>query len=235
MKFIVEFRIFEEFPGLNVGIVRGKNIDNLGESAEIMHLIRKEEAVIRSECDSETLSQHPKIQAWRKAYSSFGAKPKKYKSSVESLYRMILKGSSLRHINRIVDIYNYISLKHMVPVGGDDTAKVDGDIYLKFAQGDEPFNALNSEEIETAKEGEVVYTDAKEVLCRRWNWRECEKTKMREDTKEVLLVVEGLPPVTKEEVKEIIDELGGLISQYCQGETKTNILDEANREVEIQK
>jgi len=73
------------------------------------------------------------------------------------------------------------------------------------------------------------------VLCRRWNWRECEKTKMREDTKEVLLVVEGLPPVTKKEVKEIIEELSGLISQYCQGETKTNILDEANREVEIQK
>lgn len=235
MKFVVEFKIFKEFPGLNVGIVRGKNIDNLGKSAEIMSLIRKEEAAIRSECDSETLSQHPKIKAWRKAYSSFGAKPKKYKSSVESLYRMILKGSGLRHINKIVDIYNYISLKHMVPVGGDDTAKVNGDIHLKFAHGDEPFTALKSEEIETAKEGEVVYTDAKEVLCRRWNWRECEKTKMREGTKEVLLVVEGLPPITKKEVKEIIEELSGLISQYCQGETKTNILDEANREVEIQK
>jgi len=233
MKFIIEPKIFEEFPGLKVGIVRGRHIDNRGKNDEIMRLIREKEAEIRSEFDSETLSQHPKIQAWRKAYSSFGAKPKKYRSSVESLYRMILKGNDLRPINKIVDIYNYISLKYMVPVGGDDTAKVDGDILLKFSRGDEPFTALNSEERETAKEGEVVYADSREVLCRRWNWRECDKTKMTESTKDVLLVVEGLPPVTKEEVKEIIEELSGFIMEYCNGETKIYILDEANHEAEI--
>lgn len=229
MKFIIDAEIFERFPGLKVGVVQGKNIDNRGDGDEIMRLIREREEEIRREFDSETLSQHPKIQAWRRAYSSFGAKPKKYKSSVESLYRMILKGIELRHINKVVDIYNYISLKHTVPVGGDDKAKVDGDIRLKFARGDEPFTPLGAEETESAKEGEVIYADSKEVLCRRWNWRECEKTKMMEDTKDVLLVIEGLPPVTKEEVKEIIEELSGLIREYCNGETKINILDEANR------
>jgi lysyl-tRNA synthetase class 2 len=195
--------------------------------------IREREVEIQREFDSETLSQHPKIRAWRQAYSSFGAKPKKYKSSVESLYWLVLKGNELRSINKIVDIYNYISLKHLVPVGGDDTAKVDGDIRLKFARGDEPFTPLNSEEIETPKEGEVVYTDSKEVLCRRWNWRECDKTKMTEDTREALLVVEGLPPVTKEEMQKIIEELSTLISEYCSGETRTFILDGASREAEI--
>ena len=229
MKFIIDAEIFERFPGLKVGVVQGKNIDNRGDGDEIMRLIREREEEIRREFDSETLSQHPKIQAWRRAYSSFGAKPKKYKSSVESLYRMILKRIELRHINKVVDIYNYISLKHTVPVGGDDTAKVDGDIRLKFARGDEPFTPLGTDETESAKEGEVIYADSKEVLCRRWNWRECEKTKMMEDTKDVLLVIEGLPPVTKEEVKEIIEELSGLIREYCNGETKINILDEANR------
>jgi len=233
MKFIVEPRIFEEFPGLNIGIVRGKRIDNHGESAEIVHLIREKEGEIRREFDSETLSQHPKIQTWRQAYSSFGAKPKKYKSSVESLYRLVLKGNELRPINKIVDLYNYISLKHLVPVGGDDTGKVEGDIQLKFARGDEPFTPLNSEETETPKQGEVIYADSKEVLCRRWNWRECDKTKMTEDTKEVLLVVEGLLPVTKEEVQRIIEELGTLISKYCSGETRIFILDAASQEVNL--
>jgi DNA/RNA-binding domain of Phe-tRNA-synthetase-like protein len=233
MKFMINPRIFEKFPGLKVGIVRAKQIDNRGESAEIVRLIREREVEIRRKFDPERLSQHPKISAWREAYSSFGAKPKKYKSSVESLYRVILKGNELRPINKIVDIYNYISLKHLVPVGGDDTAKVEGDIQLKFAHGDESFTALNSEEIETPKEGEVVYTDSKEVLCRRWNWRECDKTKMTEDTGEVLLVVEGLPPVTKEEVQRIIEELSTLIRDYCSGETRISILDVASQEVEI--
>ena len=137
---------------------------------------------------------------------------------------MILNGTQLRHINKIVDIYNYISIKHMVPVGGDDIDKVDGDIVLKFAEGDEPFTELNSEEIKNPRSGEVVYVDDKEVLCRRWNWRDCNKSKMTEESKNIALVIEVLPPVTKEKVEQIIEELGGLVQKLCGGEISTKIL-----------
>jgi lysyl-tRNA synthetase class 2 len=233
MKLKIDTKIFEMFPGLKIGVVTARNIDNHGFSDEIMQLIREKEREIRENYDTETLSQHPKINSWRGAYSSFGAKPKKYKSSVESLYRMILKGLDLRHINKIVDLFNYISIKYMIPAGGDDMAKVDGDTTLKFAVGDEPFTALNSKEKETAKEGEVVYTDSKEVLCRRWNWRECDKTKMTEETKDVILVIEALPPVTREELDKVEEELKRLITEYCGGEIRTDILDDGKREIEV--
>lgn len=233
MKFRVDSKVFKRFPGLNLGIVFAKQINNQGECAEIMHLIREKEKEIRENYDTETLSQHPKIESWRRAYSSFGARPKKYKSSVESLYRMILRGVDLRHINKVVDIYNYISIKHMIPAGGDDSENVEGDIVLKFARGDEPFTALNSTEKEAAKEGEVVYVDDKEVLCRRWNWRECDKTKMTEKTRKVVMVVEGLPPVKREEVQEITQDLSGLVRKYCSADARTVILNEARSEVEI--
>ena len=233
MKLKIDTKIFERFPGLRLGVVTARNIDNHGLSDGIMQLIREKEKEIRENYDTETLSQHPKIHSWRGAYSSFGAKPKKYKSSVESLYRMILKGLDVRHINKIVDLFNYISIKHTIPSGGDDMAKVDGDIILKFAAGDEPFTALNSQERGTAKEGEVVYADSKEVLCRRWNWRECDKTKMTEETKDVALVIEALPPVTREELENVQDDLSQLITEYCGGEIRTYILDETKRETEI--
>ena len=233
MKLKIDTKIFEKFPGLKIGVVTAKNIDNHGLNEEIMQLIREKEKEIRENYNTETLSQHLKINSWRGAYSSFGAKPKKYKSSVESLYRMVLKGLDLRHINKIVDLYNYISLKRMIPAGGDDRAKVDGDIILKFADGNEPFTALNSTERETAKEGEVVYADSKEVLCRRWNWRECDKTKMTEETKDVILVIEALPPVTREELEEVEEDLSRLITEYCGGEIRTEILDKGKRETEI--
>lgn len=233
MKFKIDSKIFENFPELNIGIVTVKGIDNTGSNEEIMNLIREKENQIRETFNTETLSQNPKIDAWRKAYSSFGAKPKKYKCSVENLYRMILQGIELRHINKIVDIYNYISIKHIIPVGGDDINKIDGNITLKFAKGNEPFVELNSEETKNPKEGEVVYVDDKEVLCRRWNWRECDKSKMTEETKNVALVVEGLPPVTKEEIRQIIDELSDLIQKFCHGDIKTFILDSSAPETEI--
>ena len=233
MKLKVDSQIFKTFPGLNLGVVIARQIDNTGSADEVIGLIRKREREIRENYNTETLSQEPKIESWRKAYSAFGAKPKKYKSSVESLYRMILKGVDLRPINKIVDIYNYISVKHMIPAGGDDAEKVDGDIVLRFAGGDERFTALNSDETETAKEGEVIYSDDKEVLCRRWNWRECDKTKMKEETREVVLVVEGLPPVTREELNAALDDLSQMIVEYCGGEIRTAVLDEVNTEVEI--
>jgi lysyl-tRNA synthetase class 2 len=233
MKLKIDTKIFVKFPELKIGVVTARNIDNHGPSDETMQLIREKEKEIRENYDTESLSQNPKINSWREAYSSFGAKPKKYKSSVESLYRMVLKGLDLRHINKIVDLYNYISLKHMIPAGGDDRAKVDGDITLKIAVGNEPFTALNSKEKETAKEGEVVYVDGKEVLCRRWNWRECDKTKMTEETKDVILVIEALPPATREELAAVGEDLTRLIIKYCGGEIRTDILDEAEREIEI--
>lgn len=233
MKFKIDDKIFEQFPSLNVGIVIAKGIDNTGESADVLSMISEQSTSIKSQYDLATLTDAPKIHAWREVYSAFGAKPKKYTCSVENLYRMILEGVQLRHINKIVDIYNSISLKHMIPVGGDDIDKVDGDITLRFATGEEPFIRLNSDDVDHPKEGEVIYADNKEVLCRRWNWRECDKSKMTEQTKNVTLVVEGLSPVSQEDIQSIVEELGQLVEKFCDGEISTHVLNSENKEIDI--
>ena len=231
MKFVVDEKIFVAFSGLHIGLLIVKGMDNQGSNPDLMRLLHERQGQIREELTSEILSQKPRIAAWRTAYSAFGAKPKKYKSSVESLYRMTLKGIDLRHINTIVDAYNLISLRHMVPVGGDDVSRVEGDIRLTFAGGDETFRPLNSTETEIVRAGEVVYCDSVEVLCRRWNWRECDKTKMTELTTDVVLVVEGLPPVTREDVGEILADLSQLVEEYCGGSIRRAILDVNHSEV----
>ncbi len=233
MKFSINKEIFKKFSDLNIGVVIAKDIDNIGESEEILSLIKEKSQEIKENYQTDTLSQNPKINAWRKAYSSFGAKPKKNKCSVENLYRMVLNEIELKHINKLVDIYNYISLKHMIPAGGDDIDKIDGNIELTFAEGDEQFTELNSDETKNPKEGEIIYKDDKDVLCRRWNWRECEKSKMTESTKNVAIVVEGLSPFTENEIKEITQELSELIQKYCSGTTDTHILNVNNSEINI--
>ncbi len=225
MKFSVHSDIFYRFPGLYLGMVVVSGIDNRGQSEDIQRKTREKEEEIQQKFLSETLSLHPNIQAWRRAYAAFGAKPKKFKSSIESLYRMVLKGMELRSINLLVDIYNYVSLSHMIPLGGDDLDKVVGGITLCFASGDEPFTPLNSLETEIVKEGEVIYTDEKEVLCRRWNWRECDKTKMMPETKNAVLILEGLPPVRREDIEFAAEDLRILIHKLCQGEIKVFFLD----------
>lgn len=224
MKFKIEEPVLEKFPGLRIGILTGKDINNAGINEEISSKNREIEKEAREKFSLETLVNEPKINDWRQAYASFGAKPKTYKNSVEALMRRILKGDSLPGINKVVDIYNSISVKHALPAGGDDIDKINGDIVLTIAKGGEPFTVLGSMQEETAEEGEVIYRDDKEVLCRRWNWRECDKTKMTEETKSICLVIEALKSTTIEELETALNELKDNIERYCGGATETHIL-----------
>ncbi|HBL39053.1 TPA: hypothetical protein DDZ10_00015 [Candidatus Uhrbacteria bacterium] len=217
MRFSIDRNIFATFPGLHLGVVEARGIDNAGSSTELMELVRAQQERIRATMSLGSYSEDPRFVAWQEAYGAFGGKPKKYRCSVENLYRMTLEGMDLRHINTLVDLYNLVSLKHKLPVGGDDLDRIEGDIRLTFATGEESFVILGAEGIDHPKPGEVIYRDDKEVLCRRWNWRECDKTKMAETTKNALLVVEGLPPATKEDVTTATKELMDLIEHFCGG------------------
>lgn len=226
MKFKIDYKILDKFPGLTIGVVICKNLDNSGTQEKIQKEIKTQEKNIRGKYNTETLSQTPKIDIWRKAYSAFGAKPKENKSSVENLYRLVLEGVNLRHINKLVDIYNLISLKHMVPVGGEDIDKVQGDVILTFAELNEPgVLLLGDKEPRSPHKGEVIYKDDISAICRRWNWREADRTKFTEETKNCFLVIEGLLPVTKQEVENVAKELKDLVQKFCGGDISYKILD----------
>ena len=95
------------------------------------------------------------------------------------------------------------------------------------------FIPLNSDEAEEARPGEVIYRDDGGVLCRRWNWRECDRTKMRAGTERVCLVVEGLPPVRRADMEPIKDDLASRISLRCGGRVQSVILDARHREASL--
>lgn len=234
MKFKIDRKIFEKFPGLTIGVIICKNLNNSGTQEEVQKEIRKQENDIRAKYNTETLSQTPKIDVWRKTYSAFGAKPKENKSSVENLYRLVLQGVNLRHINKLVDIYNFISLKHMVPVGGEDIDKIQGDVVLTFAEPNEPaVLLLGDKEPRPPHAGEVIYKDNISAICRRWNWREADRTKFTEETKNCFLVIEGLLPVTKEEIEEATKELKELVQKFCGGNITYQIVDDKHFEIDL--
>lgn len=233
MKLTISSKIFKKFPKLNVGIIIAKKINNTGSDEKIYHLLEEVAKLIKLDFIPTDLAKHPLISPWRTAYSEFGAKPSKYNSSVEALMRRILKGETIPRINKAVDIYNYLSLKHLIPMGADDLDKVDGDITLALADGGEIFIPLNSTEVEHPEKGEVIYRDHRNVLCRRWNWRDCDKTKILEQTKNAIFYVEGLPPITKDKLKQVCEELVTLITTFCEGEVSYHILDIANPEIEF--
>jgi DNA/RNA-binding domain of Phe-tRNA-synthetase-like protein len=153
----------------------------------------------------------PVLDAWRDAYRAFGAKPQRTRPSVDALLRRAPAG--LPEINRLVDTYNAISVKHGLPVGGEDLDTYRGAPRLVRAAGDEPFDTVAGGEpaVEYPEFGEVVWRDDEGVTCRRWNWRQCVRTRVTERTSTVLFLLERLDPMPLDALRAAGDELVGLL------------------------
>jgi DNA/RNA-binding domain of Phe-tRNA-synthetase-like protein len=141
---------------------------------------------------------HPHLEAWRAAFRAFGAK--RYSCSAEAL---IARGASLPRINALVDRYNAVSMRWAVPVGGEDLDRVAGSVRLVFAEGDEPFNGPD----EHPRRGEVVWVDSVGVTCRRWNWRQCVRTRLTGETTRAYFLFDALPALSDGELSSAMDDL----------------------------
>jgi DNA/RNA-binding domain of Phe-tRNA-synthetase-like protein len=177
--------------------------------------------------EGEEIGSLPEIAPWRAAYQSFGAKPSKYKSSIENMLRSVRAGR-IRGINPLVDLYNAVSLTHRLPCGGEDLAQIQGDIRLTRAVGGEHFIPLGADSQDPPFPGEVIYRDDIGAICRCWNWREAERTKITHETTDVFLAIEALPPVSDEQLQVAVDELSNLIERHLGGHVINQILTPAS-------
>lgn len=232
MKLSVHPQIFTTFdnPRIAVTVITGTN--NRADITAFEPELKALAAKLEQAYGNQVISQLPKIAAWREAYRQFGVKAKDYPSSIEALYKRVAKGGSVAGINPLVDIYNYISLKHMLPAGGEDTDKMSGDLQLTFATANEaPVTVLGKDEAQAPAEGEVIYKDDEGTICRRWNWREVARTILTDDTTNCILALEALNPVTDEELHAAQQELGTLVQQYCGGNVQHFTVSQANAEI----
>lgn len=226
--------LIQKYPSLTTGLVLAKRIINGPSSPEVEQLLRPLEAELPLRFDPATLSSHPHIASWRQAYSAFGVKPSKYNSAPELLVRRVLKDGGLPRINKLVDLCNYLSLKYILPAAAYDLAAIKGDITVGLAKGTERFLPLYGTEIEPPEPGEVVYQDEEKCLSRRWNWRQCEQARIRPETENVVITVEGLEKISPLEVERATAELAQLVPQLCGGTATQFILNRTQPWAELE-
>ncbi len=234
MRYILSEKILEKFPTASLAIIAVRGIDNSNSNQEILGMLRFIEEEIRIKFQNTILSEHPRIKMWREAYSAFGSKPSKYICSVEAMIKRILKGGSIPDINSIVNLYNYISLKCLISAGGDDADRIEGDVALTLANGDEKFLEIGKTEAEHPDKGEAIFKDAKDVLGRKWNWRQSDKTKITKESRNINLQIEGVHPVAKKEIMEAGSELAALLDKFFNAKSKIYFLDKGNALAEIE-
>jgi DNA/RNA-binding domain of Phe-tRNA-synthetase-like protein len=165
------------------------------------------ETSARALIGDQAIEDIPQVASWREAYRAFGAKPQRTRHSLEALLRRVADG--LPRVNRLTDIYNAISVTHLIPVGGEDLSRYTSAPRLMGATGSEAFDTMASGEdvIEHPEPGEVVWCDDAGVTCRRWNWRQARRTALREDTTSALFILDALDPMSDGELDQAGQEL----------------------------
>ena len=232
-KFIVEEKFKQVFPDYKLAVVICKNIDNHLEDENICRkLLDDAQKQSLKFIENENFSTNEVIQIWRDAYSKFKTK-KGARSSIEALLKRVSKGNDIGTINPLVDIYNSISLKYGLPCGGEDIDKFAGNIRLTKADGNENFITYGNDVSEPPYEGEIIYKDDEGAICRCFNYRECVRTCLSNDTTKAFMIIETVNPKSKERLTQAIEELSELIKQHLKAETKIYYLEKDNDEIVI--
>jgi DNA/RNA-binding domain of Phe-tRNA-synthetase-like protein len=233
MQFIVEDDFWAMFPGALIGVVVAQGFDNTQAGlAAITALLEDAALHAATALAGVEIAAHVAVAPWRRAYQAFGVKPSKYRSSIESLLRSAQAGR-VRRINPLVDLYNTVSLRHLLPCGGEDLAMIEGDMRLTRARGDELFVPLGASQPEPPQPGEIIYRDDAGVICRCWNWREADRTKLTESTTGAVLCIEALPEMGAARLSAACADLAQLVREYLGGETIVELLDRSRPALQV--
>jgi DNA/RNA-binding domain of Phe-tRNA-synthetase-like protein len=169
------------------------------------------------ENDFEWASAH--LHAWSEVFKAFGAKPKRTPCSAEALRKRVFKDGSLPAIDPIVDLYNAVSIRYAIPVGGENITAYVGSPRLTIAGGSEIFDTVKEGELatESPDPGEVIWRDDLGVTCRRWNWRQGVRTRLDSQAKNMWFILESLPEMPLQALYEACEMLTNGIVEIMPG------------------
>ncbi|MCJ1711151.1 hypothetical protein MT344_08165 [Clavibacter michiganensis subsp. phaseoli] len=199
-------------PDYRVALVAASGIEPGPSDAASDALLREAETSARDALSTHGVEELPHVAAWREAYRAFGAKPQRTRNSLEALLRRVDAG--LPRVNRLTDIYNAVSVRHLLPLGGEDLDGYAGSPALVRASGDEVFDPTVHGEIVTEHPelGEVIWRDEVGVTCRRWNWRQGYRTRLTDDTTSAIFILDALGPMPDSALIAAADDLIGHLS-----------------------
>jgi DNA/RNA-binding domain of Phe-tRNA-synthetase-like protein len=145
---------------------------------------------------------------WREVYDALGAKPK-YQTSVQVLLEGYDERGAVPAPIPLVELYCWYSLARGVPMAGYRPEGLTGPLRLTVPGKGLPFTAIGhgNAQPERSKSGEVAYVDDEKVVCRYWNCRDCDQTKLTAGISGVLFVFD----LVGEDPAEIVEGLVALL------------------------
>ena len=205
-----------KFPGLHARVtyLRGVTITPRSPELEVFKGQIFGDAAKRWNLDE--LKDNPVFRAYRDFFWKVKVDPTKTRPASEALLRRILRGNPLPTINTLVDAYNLASVATSIPFGAFDTDKMRGTPVMREARAGEEFLGIGMEKPIQLSGGEAVIQDDDRLVA-VYPYRDADYSKVTTSTRNLLLMICGVPGIGAEELEKAEAVGVGYITRFCGG------------------
>lgn len=221
MKFKVQRQVLEK--GVKVLFVVIENVDNKTISEEyIMYRNHKVKELYEKYKDFN-VKEDKILEGYHLLHDYIHVKRRKNVPASENLIRMLIKRKNIGSINKIIDLYNLISIDSAL--GAHDMDQTEGNVTLRFTDGSENYQPLQSDQNVKIALNEYAYIDDSNTVLCRLEIRQVKKTLVNEDTRNVWYIVQGNEFTDDSQLMEVASQIIEITTAYCSGTGKIIIPD----------
>lgn len=217
MRIVVDRGVSDRFPdvGVLVRCVRGVVVRPF--DAELERFKGAVCSEVRGRYTLEGVKDVATFRAYRDFFWRVGVDPTKSRPASEALVRRVLAGRSLPTINTLVDAYNLASVVSEVALAAFDTDKLQGEeVVMRLARKGETFLGIGMREPISLEGGEVVLEDAGGLIA-VYPYRDAERSKVTESTRNVALLACGVPGVGRDKLIQAAELAVKYVVKFCGG------------------
>jgi lysyl-tRNA synthetase class 1 len=214
--FSIDSNVTTTYPTISVGvaIIKGVQIKKTDENLE-----KEKNAILASlsGLTTEQLGQYPEILAYRKLYKAMNIDWHSRRPSPEALLRRIALNKGLYTVNTCVDAYNLVVLKNRISVGAFDLDTIKFPTILRFPKPSESILLLGDDQPTEYKPAELAYFDQDGGFNIDFNYRDSQRTAVKETTTNLYINVDGIYDIPPTMVERVLRETCEIITKYCGG------------------
>ncbi len=186
-----------------------KNLNIKRQSSTLKKWMEEKQKELIKKYEKQDISAIPENKAYREQHDMY-SKEKNLPAASEKLTELLLEKGNIPNINTFVDLYNIFSIESGITFGAHDMSKIVGNVKLVMLKEDQEFTQMGNDEKMTAKKGEYCYIDDKGVIC-RLTVKQCDRTKITTDTKDILVILQGNSQIDKKKIEEKLKEFKKLV------------------------
>ncbi len=208
------------FPDLKLLIFSVKDVKVMKRDDELEEFKKLIFSEVKQRYSLETVKDVSVFRAYRDFFWKIRIDPTKNRPATEALIRRVLAGKPVPSINTLVDAYNLASLKSEVALAAFDEDKLKDKLVMRFALKGESFLGVGMDKPMVLDGGEAVISDA-ERLVALYPHRDADYSKVTEDTRNVTMLVCGVPGISSETLSQSKQIAFEYINKFCDGRVET--------------